>query len=132
MVNVSWSQSNWEARFSGISYTEALEIEKDKNVDEISVYQRLGVSLENFAKSIDDDNFTYTTKFDVRAYNSNAFKNSNILLTEGKFPENSSEVLISLDASRNSRLTERLEIGDTLKVTLNGIPKEFTIVRQNR
>lgn len=131
MVNISRSESNWEARFSNITYAEACEIEKDKNVNEISIYQKLGVSDENFAKPTSGLDLVSTTKFDVRAYDENAFKNSNIYLTEGRFPENSNEILISLDADKNKGLTEKLETGDKLKVTLNGKLKEFTIVRQN-
>lgn len=120
------SNGNWEARFSNISYNLAKEIAKDKNIKEISLYQRLGVSDENYS-----DEESVTVKFDVRAYDENALKNANIHLTEGVLPRNTGEILLSLSAANNNLLHEKIKIGDKFKVMINGTIKEYTVVRQN-
>ena len=119
MVNTERSKENWEARFSNIPYSVAKEIAEDENIKETSFYQRLGISEENFSKSITVFGGNREVKFDVRAYDENALKNANIHITEGRFPENSNEVLISLSVSKNNMLKQKINTGDKLKVTLN-------------
>ena len=121
MVNTERSKANWEARFSNVPYSVAEEIAKDENIKEVSFYQRLGISEENFGiTNINPDEFNISTKikFDVRAYDENALKNTNIRITEGRLPENSDEILLSLSASKNNMLAQKINIGDKFKVTL--------------
>ena len=115
MVNTERSKENWEARFSNIPYSVAKEIAEDENIKETSFYQRLGISEEDFCRK----DINREVKFDVRAYDENALKNANIHITEGRFPENSNEVLISLSVSKNNMLKQKINTGDKLKVTLN-------------
>ena len=46
-IEVVRGERNYEVEFSNIKYADSKEIEKDKNVKEISVTKDLGVSQEN-------------------------------------------------------------------------------------
>lgn len=123
MVNAVRNKGNWEAKFSNITYKDALEIEQDKNIKEVSIYHKLGISEEDFSTMKD-----FTLKFDVRAYDSNALKNSNIQLMEGRFPENSSEILISIPSNCRNLMPNNLTIGYNFKLTIDKEEKCYTIV----
>jgi len=92
---------------------------EDENIKEASFYQRLGISEENFSEGITIFGGNREVKFDVRAYDENALKNANIHITEGRFPENSNEILLSLSIRKNNILKQKINIGDKFKVTLN-------------
>ena len=115
MINISRSKENWEARFSNIPYSVAKEIAEDENIKETSFYQRLGISEEDFCRK----DINREVKFDVRAYDENALKNANVHITEGRLPENSNEILLSLSIRKNNILKQKINIGDKFKVTLN-------------
>lgn len=125
MVNTARSKGNWEARFSNITYEDALQIAADKNTKEISLSQKIGIT-QNLRK----DDFG-EIKFDLRSYDENALKNSNIHIVEGRLPKNSNEVIISITASYNNNLIEKVIVGEKLKLTINNKEKEYIVVRQN-
>ena len=81
-------KKNWEAEFINITYADSLIIKNDENVKEISIYHSLGISEEDFGKEL-------PIKLDVRALDENAFKNSNIKITEGRLPKSSNELIVS-------------------------------------
>lgn len=126
MVNLTRNKGNWEARFSNIYYNQAKIIESNEKIREISIYQKLGITEENFSK---DEMFTI--KFDVRAYDKNALKNANIHIFEGRLPEASDEILLSIDTGISNMFYEKVNIGEKVKVTINGEPKEYLVVRKN-
>ena len=119
MVNTERSKENWEARFSNIPYSVAKEIAEDENIKEISFYQRLGISEENFSERDRGFGIKSEVKFDVRAYDENSLKNANIHITEGRLPKNSSEILLSLSVDKNNMLKQKINTGDKFKVTIN-------------
>ena len=94
MINSTRIKKNWEAEFTNITYEQAKEVEKDKNVKEISIVKKIGITEENFADNY-NEMFKSTKKYDIRAYNENALKNAKIIIKQGRLPENSKEILIS-------------------------------------
>lgn len=124
MINTVRSNGNWEAKFSNITYAQALEIAKDDNVKEISLSHKIGIT-EELSKN-------GSTKFDIREYDKNSLRNANIHITEGRLPENTNEVIVSLTASINANLIEKINVGDIAEFIVNGEVKKYTIVRKNR
>jgi len=126
MVNIARSEKNWEAEFFNITYKEALELEKDKNIKEVSIYQKVGIAEENFFAG---EYIGIDKKINLSIYNQAALKNSNIVLRTGRFPENSNEIIVSHKLST-------LESKDNLPkypnekviLTINGKTKEYTVV----
>ena len=118
LVNIERNESNWEAEFVDIRYEDALKIKEDKNIKEISIYYDYGVSIEDNT----ENTLMYNEKFNVKAYDDNAIKNSNVILTEGRLPENSDEVVVSEGHFQNNK------IGDKINITLEEKSKTFTIV----
>ena len=118
MVNSTRSISNWEAKFCNITYAEAKEIEKYKNIKEISVSNTIGVSEENFR----EDQWGSTLKFFVKGYDQNALKNAKINLYEGRLPENSNEIVLNISSIEN------FHINDVIEMTINGNLYKYTIV----
>ena len=126
MINSTRIKKNWEAEFTNITYEQAKEVEKDKNVKEISIVKKIGITEENFADNYNQI-FKFTKKYDVRAYNENALKNAKIIIKEGRLPENSKEILIS--DPRTIETNKAINIGDNLKTIINGEIKEYKVVR---
>lgn len=124
MINIVRSNGNWEARFSNITYEQALEIAKDENIKEISISHKIGMT-EELGKN-------GSKKIDIRAYDENSLKNANIHITEGRLPENSNEVIVSLTASNNANLIEKINLESVVEFTINGEIKRYKVVRQNR
>lgn len=122
MINIVRNNKNWEAEFSNIKYVDALEIAKNENIKEISIYQKLGLSAEDFGFTVESTKFE--KKFNVKAYDNNALKNSNIKLLEGRLPKNPSEIIIS-SCKRNSSIKK---LNEKIELTLNGVKKEYIIV----
>lgn len=129
MVNNQRKESNWEAKFSNITYKQAKEIEKDKNIKEISIVKKIGITEENYAIPMEIQS---VIKFDIREYDKNSLKNTNINLKEGRLPENSKEVVISAKLSNKSIMQEDIKLGGKLIGTIGGETKEYTIVRKSR
>lgn len=120
MINIVRYEKNWEAQFSDIKYSDALEIAKDENIKEISIYQNLGLSAEDFS-----DVEEHIKLINVRAYDKNALINSNIQLLSGRLPENQNEIVISVN--HNAKYPFR-NLNDKLELTINGQKKEYTVV----
>ena len=123
MVNIARSAKNWEAEFFNITYKEALDLEKDKNIKEVSIYQKVGVAEENFLSGKLEN---FTRKINLSIYNKNALKNSNIVLRAGRFPENSNEVIVSSTIETNDDVPKYPN--EKLKLTINGETKEYIVV----
>lgn len=118
-------EKNWEIELQNIHYSDYQKIVDYSNIKELSIYHKLGISEEDV--SIDSQ-----TKIllDVREYDENALKNSNIKLLEGRLPTNSTELLISNSGKHilTSKSTTKFAIGETVTLTLNDVKKEYTIV----
>ena len=125
MVNIARSEKNWEAEFFNITYKEALELEKDKNIKEVSIYQKVGIAEEDFVPN-EMKNLGFTKKMNLSIYNKEALKNSNIVLRTGRFPENSSEVIVSSTLQANHTVPKYPN--EKLILTINGKTKEYTVV----
>lgn len=123
LVNSSRNKKNWEVEFKNITYADALKIEKDENVKEISIWQSLGISEENFGKNL-------AIKLNVKALDENALKNSNIKIIEGRLPKNSNELIISNanDIIISQENPTNIAIGENINITLNGIQKDYIVV----
>lgn len=125
MVNTIRNEGDWEARFSNIKYSEALQIEKNENIENISLSYRIGTT-DNVSK-----NDFVQIKFDVRGYNKNALKNAQIYVTEGRLPEKENEVIVSMQTDLNYCLEEKIEVGKKLTLTMNNKTEEYIVVREN-
>lgn len=125
MVNTVRAEENWEARFSNIKYSEALEIEKDENIKESSLSYRIGTT-----ENLSENNFIQI-RFDVRGYDKNSLKNAYINITEGRLPEKNNEVIVSMQTELNYCLEEKIEIGKTIKLTIKDKEEEYIVVREN-
>lgn len=124
MIITTRNKGNWEAKFSNITYEQAQEIAKDDNVKEICISHKIGMT-EGLSKN-------GVIKFDIRAYDENSLKNANIHITEGRLPENSNEVIVSLTASINTNLIEKIYLGSEVEVSVNGEVKKYIVVRKNK
>ena len=126
MVNLTRAKNNWEAKFSNITYSDALEIAKNKNIREISISRKIGISEENFSILNND-----VLKFDIRAYDDSKLKNSNIYVTEGRLPNKQNEIIISMLYKDEGRFEKKIELGNTLSLTCDGQTEEYIVVRKN-
>lgn len=124
MINIVRSKKNWEAEFSNITYEDSLKIAENDNVKEISMNYDIGVSEENY--SLAD---IVEVRVHIMAYDNNAIKNSFIELEEGRYPENSHEIIVK---PRENVQYPELDIfkvlGNQIKCTINGKIKNYTIV----
>ena len=124
MINSVRNKSNWEAKFENVTYEEAIKIAEDKNIKEISIIQKIGKTDQSFG--------IMNLKFDIRSYDENAIKNTNIELTKGRMPKNENEILLSIAEDVEYQLKEKFNVGEKVKFTIDGKLKEFEIVRKNR
>lgn len=116
MVDIERNDKNWEAEFIDIRYSDALEIGKDTNIKETSIYYDYGESdvLSNFVGS----------RIHLRAYNNNALKNANLNIIDGRLPVDSNEIIIS-SGIKNAL---NCNIGDEIENNFNNEMKKFKIV----
>lgn len=122
MVSITREKSNWEAEFNNITYKQAKEIAKKENVKEISIVHRIGRTEQI---NPDDPLKVY---LDIREYDENSIRNSKLELMEGRFPENSNEIIIaSRDRDSNSDVTDK-HTGDKIRAEVNGETKEYEVV----
>ena len=121
MSNIVRSKKNWEAEFSNVTYAQAKEIEQDKNTKEMAIYKERGISEPIYNKD------SWIAYIDIRAYNDNALKNDDITLIEGRLPQNSNEIIIS-KSIKSEMYNVPIEIGQRLKVKVQGRTKEYIIV----
>ncbi len=122
MINVERANGNWEAKFNNLTYQEVIEISKESNVKEVSMYKNIGITEENFS----DEEFPI--KFNIKAYDKNALKNDNIHLIEGRFPENDNEIIVSMPEYMRDTLSKKVKVGETITLTTSGKPKKYKIV----
>ena len=80
MANIERNKKNWEAEFANITYEQAKEMENDKNIKEVSIYKKLGLSEPIFQLA------SISISLDIRAYDSNSLKNAKLVLEEGRLP----------------------------------------------
>lgn len=120
MVNIQRERKNWEIEFKSIKYSDALEIEKDENVKEISIVKELGIGDENFGDE------TINTRVLVKAYDENALKNLGITIDEGRIPKNDKEVVKTYNINLYNE-GQAIDIGDTFEITLNETRMQYTV-----
>lgn len=123
MINTARNKGNWEARCSNITYKEALEIKQNSNVREIGISHKIS-KTENLSQSP-----FVTLKFDIREYDYNALRNANIHLTDGRLPENSNEIIVSITKDYNNCLEKKIRVGEEVELTVAGEKKEYKVVR---
>lgn len=120
-INTIRSKGNWEAKFISIKYSDALEIEKNSNIKETSIYYNYGISEENLS-SIEE----YFVRLQLFGYDTNALKNSGINILKGRMPQNSNEIIISESAILN--INGGSKIGDEIELTFEGKTSNYKIV----
>lgn len=120
--NIVRSKGNWEAQFLCIKYSNALEITKDQNVKETSIWYDYGLSSENL-KNIK----TSVVRIHLWGYDENKIKNSGFHLIEGRMPETSDEIVIAKDTA-TFKLDEKKGINDKFEMTFEGETKTYTVV----
>ena len=117
MINIIKHEKNWEAKFNYVKYSDALEITKDNNIDETSIYYDFGVSKEKLSP---DEKLL--KRVHLRAYNENGLKNTRINLIEGRIPKDENEIVISrMNANQ-------LNLGEKLELTFNENTNTYIIV----
>jgi len=120
------SERNWEAEFRNITYANALKIKQDENIKEISIIHNIGKSEENFGSGLNQ--IGGIERIVISAYEKNALKNNQLTVLEGRLPTNTSEIVLS-DAMRDrSEHLKNINIGEELKVTIDGEKKAYKVV----
>lgn len=116
IVNCARNSGNWDFKFYNIDYEKAKEIEKNKNIKEIGIIYKLGitdtVSTNPFGK----------TDMDLRAYDKKALEHEKFDVVEGRLPENSNEIIVQKQEGDSFKINEKLNL------TINSKTKEYTIV----
>lgn len=120
--NIVRSKGNWEAEFLCIKYSDALEIEKNKNIKEISISYDYGMSKENIISSK-----TKVIRIHLLGYDENKLKNSGIYIEKGRMPENSNEIVIDKNTAFYS-FDESKKLDDEIELTFEGETKKYKIV----
>ena len=123
MINIVRSKKNWEAEITNLKFQDALVIEKDENIKEIAFYEKKGVTDEDFGITFEDGTH-FTEKINIRAYDENALKSSNIDLIEGRFPEDENEIIISLSGKYRSIIN----LNEEKELTINGKKQKYKVV----
>ncbi len=118
-------KGNWEAEFLCVKYSDALEIAKDENIKETSIWYDYGLCDENLG-----DTKTSYTRIHLWGYDENKIKNSGFYLTEGRMPENSNEIVIPEKGQNGfeANFKRGKKIGDKIEMTFEGEKKIYTIV----
>lgn len=121
MADIIRHKKNWEAEFSNITYGKAKKILEDKNVKEISVSKKIGISQPIYIGDIG------SVKLDVRAFDDNALKNENMILTKGRFPKTDNEILVS--KHKNFGVAELPKnLNEKVTTVIHGEKKIYTVV----
>ena len=139
MVDLERNDKNWEAEFIDIRYKDALEIAKEDNIKEISVYYDYGYSDEDVGKydmkekRFDENQLSFlTSHFYMRAYDDNAIKNAHLKIENGRMPQNPNEIVLTVfqpmssDEDGNNKLA--FEVGTELELTFEGKKKTYKVV----
>lgn len=98
-----------------------MKIANDNNINEISVYYDYGMSKENLS-----DDKTYFCRMQLFGYDINALKNSGINISNGRFPQNSKEIIVSKNGALN--INGGKKIGDEVELTFEEKTKKYKIV----
>jgi len=117
LVQVTREGANWDAEFVDIKYKYAVKILDEPNIKERFIYYDFGKSIEK-----DPDQPIFDKYFWVKAYSDEAFEYAKLNVVEGRLPENSREIVLSQEKNFGKN------IGDTLKITLEGKIREFVVV----
>lgn len=115
MIGTIRSKSNWETKFNNIKYEDAILLEQNSDIQEVSLVQELGLDAKNYS-----ENANLAMHLRLKAYNLNAMKNLGIKILEGRLPENSNEIALS----RNMGVMGESKID----ITINGETKTYEIV----
>ena len=123
--NIVRDKGNWEAEFLCIKYSNSLEIAKDKNIKETSIWYDYGLCDENLGNTK-----TSYTRIHLWGYDENKIKNSGFYITEGRMPENSDEIVIPEKGQSGigTGFKRGKKIGDKIEMTFEGEKKTYTIV----
>lgn len=132
MTNIMRYERNYEAEFKNISYKNAQEIKKDKNIKEISIIHNIGTSTENFSDHADQGGIGSIMKINISSFNENAIKNNHIELLTGRMPKNTHEIVIGgmIPSEGIMGITEEYQenLGKKIEITINGKKEEYEIV----
>lgn len=115
MIGTIRSKSNWETKFNNIKYEDAILLEQNSDIQEVSLVQELGLDAKNYSENKDLE-----IHLRLKAYSLNAMKNLGIKILEGRLPENSNEIVLS----RNMGVMDESKID----ITINGETKAYEIV----
>jgi putative ABC transport system permease protein len=116
MIGTIRSKSNWETKFNNIKYEDAILLEQNSDIQEVSLVQDLGIDTRNYSENEESQ-----VHLHLKAYNLNAMKNLGIKVLEGRLPESNNEVVLS----RNIAL---LYDYNEIDITINGETKNYKIV----
>lgn len=116
MIGTIRSKSNWETKFNNIKYEDAILLEQNSDIQEVSLVQDLGIDTRNYS-----ENEEFQVHLHLKAYSLNAMKNLGIKVLEGRLPESNNEVVLS----RNIAL---LYDYNEIDITINGETKNYKIV----
>ena len=73
MIGTIRSKSNWETKFNNIKYEDAILLEQNSDIQEVSLVQDLGIDTRNYS-----ENANLAMHLRLKAYNLNAMKNLGI------------------------------------------------------
>ena len=110
------NSGNWDFKFYNITYEQAKEIEKNKNINEIRKIYKLGIT-----KSISENPFG-KTDIELRAYDRKALEHINLNIVEGRSPESSNEIIVQKTYGDGFKIDEKINL------TIDNKTKEYTIV----
>lgn len=110
------NSGNWDFKFYNITYEQAKEIEKNKNIKEIGKIYKLGIT-----KSISENPFG-KTDIELRAYDRKALEHINLNIVEGRSPESSNEIIVQKTYGDGFKIDEKINL------TIDNKTKEYTIV----
>ena len=81
MENLERAKKNWEAEFICVRYSDVLEIAKDDNIKEVSIYYDFLATDNRFLEDIIDSSIF---RIHLRGYDKNSLKNANFTLIKRK------------------------------------------------
>lgn len=132
VTNIMRYERNYEAEFKNISYKNAQEIKKDKNIKEISMIHNIGTSEENFSDHTEQGGIGSIMKINISAFDENAIKNNHIELLTGRMPTNTHEIVIGsgIPSEGITGITEEYieNLGKKIEITINGKKEKYEIV----
>ncbi len=136
VTNIMRHERNYEAEFANITYKNAQEIKKDKNIKEISITQHIGTSEENFSNSTTQGSLGSIMRIDIIALDENAKKNDHIELMSGRWPNNTHEIVIGAWIPSEGIFLEDENstdyMGKKITITIDGKKEVYEIVGRAR